>query len=213
MANEKETAFENKNVVVEKKEGSVLVKVNTRIYPLAVIYQAADVLIDKNYVFLDGDPEKEVMVTIKPKSNDTDLEEVAGEFADELLNYAAYFVRSTLNRDLRQVILKRAFFTVLGEAAMSKDFEEKLAEKETVCVGIKVPVYEGDRKVPVGEGKVPEPGLQEMGFNANGSPAGENCQSEEFDVKDVLKPWDEQSGRLESGPVDEQSLKKQKPRA
>jgi len=90
-----------KNVSFDIKEGATEIKINSKVYPLDVIYQAADVFVDKAYAYLDGDPEKEIIVTLKPKGQDTGLESLAGDFKNELVNYAAYFVRAQVNHNIR----------------------------------------------------------------------------------------------------------------
>ncbi|MBN2094935.1 MAG: hypothetical protein JW727_02710 [Candidatus Aenigmarchaeota archaeon] len=178
-------------IVVEKAQGSVLVKIAPKIYPLPIIYQAADVFIDKNYVFLDGDPEKEVLVTIKPKDSSADLEAIAGDFHNELLNYSAYFVRAATNRDLRELILKRAFFSVKMDAQEDEAFREKLDEKEVIDIGTKVPIFgdlEQNEQTPLAGGC--------------GSRSSDAIWSEEddFDLDEISKPWDEQKGKMDSLP-------------
>jgi len=181
------------NIRIEEKENSVLVRINPKIYPLPIIYQAADVFIDKNYVFLDGDPEKEVLVTIKPKDKE-DLEKVAGDFHNELLNYSAYFVRAAVNRDLREQMLKRAFFSVAGTHPVDEKFKEKLAEKEKIDIGTKVPIFgeEGSEAIETEENK--ESGKKEE------IEKYEEVEEEEFDLEEIAKPWEEQKGRIEGFP-------------
>ena len=46
---------------------SVKVSVDTKIYPLDVIYSSAYVFLDKAYILLDGNPEEVVVVELRPK--------------------------------------------------------------------------------------------------------------------------------------------------
>jgi len=201
-------------IKIEKKENSVLVKINTKVYPLPIIYQAADVFIDRCYVFLDGDPEKEVLVTIKPKEGNADLEKVAGDFHNELLNYSAYFVRAAVNRDLREQMLKRAFFSVTGEKPRDEEFKEKLAEKEKIDIGTKVPIF-GEESSESIETKENE---KESDLNAEGESKEEiektkkqhpDETKEEFDLKEIAKPWEEQKGRIDGFPEELKKGKKE----
>ena len=160
-----------KNVSIDIKEGSVELKINAKVYPVGIIYQAADVFIDKAYVCLDGDPEKEIIVTLKPKEQDTGLEALAGDFQNELVNYAAYFVRAQVNRDIREAMLKRAFFSVMPnegkkETSQEKEFESKKLEKVKIDIGTKVPIMDDVEK----------------------------CDAS---MEDIAKPWDEQKGKIE----------------
>ncbi len=205
--------MEEKNIKIEKKENSVLVKINPKIYPLPIIYQAADVFIDKNFVFLDGDPEKEVLVTIKPKKKEN-LEKIAGDFNNELLNYSAYFVRAATNRDLREQMLKRAFFTVTGDKPRDEEFKEKLSEKEKIDIGTKVPIFgeessenietegtekEGEKSNLDADEEAREEEKKET-KKTEKPQTKETEEKEEFDLEEITKPWEEQKGKIEDFP-------------
>lgn len=159
---------------IDKKAGELSVTVNPKIYPLPLVYQAADVFIDRAYVVLDGDPEKEIKVLIRPKSKGVSLERIAGDFNNELLNYAAYFVRSQVNKDLRNSIVERAFQTASGERA---GFEEIEAQKKKVDLGTKVPLV----------GETPKKKMPK------GNPRAES---------DIFLPWEKQKGAIRKGPKD-----------
>lgn len=127
---------------VDKKNNAVFIPVNPKIYPLPIIYQAADVFIDRAHVILDGNPERSVVVMMKPKAGKADLEGLAGEFNNELLNYAAYFVRSQINKDLKDAIIKRAFMTASGR----QEGPVALPEQKRIDLGTKVPLVADDKK-------------------------------------------------------------------
>ena len=63
----------------EIRDGSVFVSVNPRIYPLDIIFSAAFIFTDKNYIILDGNPEEEILVQIKPKEKIDDVGKIAME--------------------------------------------------------------------------------------------------------------------------------------
>jgi hypothetical protein len=42
-----------------------VLKINPKIYNLRVIYSCAYVFLDRAYIFLEGDPKKEILVRIK----------------------------------------------------------------------------------------------------------------------------------------------------
>lgn len=95
----------------EIKDGSAFVSVNPKIYPLDVIFSAAYVFTDKNYIVLDGNPEEEVIVEIKPKEKTDEMEKIAMEFNNELVNYGSYAVQLARNAHLREHILHRVLQT------------------------------------------------------------------------------------------------------
>jgi len=173
------------NMEIDEKDKCVVIKVNPKIYPLPVVYQAAEVFIDKCFVFLDGDPEKEIKVFLKPKEESLDLKALGGEFNNELLNYSALVIRAMMNKELRELIVKRAFFTVAEvekekEERLEEKFEEKLAEKEKIDIGARVPIV-GENQEDIGE---------------------------EFDLEEIAKPWEEQKGAIKE-PVEKLLEEKQ----
>ncbi len=104
-------------------EGShAKVRVNPKIYSLAVVQSAAFSLLDKGYFFIGGDSETGFLVEIWPRkgSNQEDLLETGKAFNDELLNYAVYALQSESNKPLREAILRAAFFAVQQPSVAAK---------------------------------------------------------------------------------------------
>ncbi|MCX6745856.1 MAG: hypothetical protein NTX00_02430 [Candidatus Parcubacteria bacterium] len=105
--------------------------INTKIYSLKAIYQAAYLFLDKVYVFLDGDPEKEIKVIMKlkrpsfanasssvPQSETSEdksagLEQIAGEFYNELLNQLLREKVSESNAKIREYIVSAALYNAV----------------------------------------------------------------------------------------------------
>ncbi len=99
---------------MEIGKDSVLLSVNPKIYPLEAVYSAAYVFLDKVYLLLDGDPESEVIVELKPKNkpkNKEELEALGREFNNELINYSDYQKRSEKTARIRELIMQRALLT------------------------------------------------------------------------------------------------------
>jgi hypothetical protein len=117
--------------------------INTKIYPLAAIYQAAYFFLDKVYVFLDGEPKKEIKVLMKLKSASDDgsprlgsgqaltkttlaeLEKIAGEFYNELLNQLLREKVNATNAKIREYIVAQALYS-----AVPNEVDELLKEVE-----------------------------------------------------------------------------------
>ena len=96
------------NLKINEKEGYALFSINPRIYPLDIIYSASYILMDKAYIFLDGDPEEEILVEIRKKEEiEEDLKQVVYAFNNELLNYAVYRKQSERNKKIRETILQK----------------------------------------------------------------------------------------------------------
>ncbi len=126
-----------KNIELKPRENLAVISVNPKVFALEVIYAAAYVLLDKAYFILDGDPEEEIKVTMKPKKKmqKNEIEELALKFYDELINYSMYVVQAARNQAVREAIIKRAFATNLaGDIAAernsySKGYSHTLKEK------------------------------------------------------------------------------------
>ena len=96
------------NFEVDKKENIVLVSVNPKIFPLPVIFSASYLLMDKAFIVIDGNPETEVVVSLRARKKQG-LEELARQFNDELLNYAVNSEESRKTKELRSELVKQAF--------------------------------------------------------------------------------------------------------
>jgi len=92
------------------ENNSIILNINPKIYPLEIVYSAAYVFLDKSYILLDGDPEKEISIRLKPKEGQ-DLEKLGNEFLNELINYADYKKRAEDTKTIRETLLQRALIT------------------------------------------------------------------------------------------------------
>jgi His-Xaa-Ser system protein HxsD len=100
------------NLEIHKKDNFVTISINPNLYPLEVIYSAAYIFINRAYVMIDGHPEGEILVQLRPKTNiNTDAETLGREFNNELINYMTYLQRAARSQNIRESILKRALET------------------------------------------------------------------------------------------------------
>jgi len=125
------------NIKTQKAKNQLTILLNPKLYPLEAIYSACYVFIDRAYLFLDGDPKKEVKVFIKGKGNLTPkkLEALAGEFENELLNCALRAAIAKNTKKVRETIVERALFSALPHEEASQD-EEQIEDDP---LGIAVP--------------------------------------------------------------------------
>ena len=115
-----------KNYSLDEKDKSVLIKINSNIYPLEVIYSAAYVFLDRAYVIIDsGDSKEEILVQLKAKEPKQDLEEIAQSFNNELVSYAVYVVQAARSSSIRQAIVEAALSPV-KETEESEFIEDPL---------------------------------------------------------------------------------------
>lgn len=175
-----------KNIELFPKEAKAIVSINPKIFPLEVIYAAAYVLLDKAYFIIDGDPEKDIRAIIRAKNEkarEKELEGIALQLHDELINYATYMVQAARNQAVREAIIKRALATnVKGEASIPTTEEY-------------YPEYEDEPlKEKAGEIKMPETALGEKGgeTKAQEAQSDEKAREEDLFIKDpegIAEPW------------------------
>ncbi len=113
------------NLEINKKEGFVMVSVNPKIYPLDVVLSSSYMFTDKNYVLVDGDPEEELIVELRPKDKNADIEKLGRDFNNELINYANYAVRAIQNQGMREAIIHRVLMT---NSAGRPDYRQPVEE-------------------------------------------------------------------------------------
>jgi len=91
---------------------AVTVPVDTRAYPLEVIYGAAYVLMDRAYVHLvpAGDGIVDVRLAGKEPLDTKGLRDLGGTFANELVNQALRVTLDESGRKLREYIVAKAHF-------------------------------------------------------------------------------------------------------
>jgi len=116
------TSYKIKNFDVNKKENLVIIHIDTKIFPLEIVYSAAYMFLDKYYVTLDGDPKKRIDIQIKPKNKiKVDFEKLVGEFNNELINYSVYAIQAARTNQIREVLIKRAMESVENKEASDEE--------------------------------------------------------------------------------------------
>ncbi len=110
----------------EKEEGWIKVPVDLKVYPLQSIHSAGYVFMDRANVKVEEEKKDLVAVWLKPKKEKQDLESLALEFTDELLNYSHYFSSLKTNADNMKALLQRALFS--ASPSVVKEAEEKEIE-------------------------------------------------------------------------------------
>jgi hypothetical protein len=117
----------------EKTEGWIKVPVDLKVYPLQSVHSAGYAFMDRAHVRLEEDKKGVADVWLKPKNENQDLEELALDFSDELLNYAHYFSSLKTNADNMKMLLQRALFSAspsIVKEAEEKEIEDLIKELE-----------------------------------------------------------------------------------
>jgi len=74
------------NIEIDKKQNYVLISLNPSLYPVHVVLAAAEKLMSRACIILDGDPAEEILVEIRPKGSKEDLKKLAFDFNNQLIN-------------------------------------------------------------------------------------------------------------------------------
>ena len=110
----------------EKLDDWVKVPVDLKVYPLQSVHSSGYAFMDRAHVRLEEEKKDRVAVWLKPKKDKQDLQKLALEFSDELLNYAHYFSSLKINAENMKILLQRALFS--ASPSIVKDAEEKEIE-------------------------------------------------------------------------------------
>ncbi len=110
----------------KEAEGGVIVPVSLKLYTLQAVQSASYAYMDRAHVRLEDEKKDSITVWLKPKNEKHDLQKLALEFSDELLNYAHYFSSLKANAENMKVLLQRALFS--ASPSIVKEAEEKEIE-------------------------------------------------------------------------------------
>ncbi|MDI6777703.1 MAG: His-Xaa-Ser system protein HxsD [Patescibacteria group bacterium] len=138
---------------IDLKNNEVVFWLDSKIYSLESIYNTAYVFLDRAYVFLDGDPEKEIEVHLKGKEelDGKKLEALQGEFLNELLNFLLRTKIAKRNKKIREYIIASALVSGLPNSFVSpNEDKETKAGWQDDPLGIAVPWEEKNQK-PTGK--------------------------------------------------------------
>lgn len=123
----------NQTKFVKPKENQIVFWLNSKTYPLEAVYSAAYTFLDKVYVYLDGDPKKEIIVSLKGKKklNKKQIQALKGEFCNELLNYVLRVKIAKRNQKVKDFIVGTALVSALPqELSVQTAKPETLAEAD-----------------------------------------------------------------------------------
>lgn len=117
---------EGGNITFDTEGQYIKFYINSKIYPLNVVSQAAYALMDRAAVVLSGNPDGHLVAEIRPIKTNHDLNLLIKEFNDELLNYSSFFFFSEKSYEFRNALLS----SILQGPVQSKP-ETKTTQQET----------------------------------------------------------------------------------
>ncbi|MDD4182210.1 MAG: hypothetical protein PHT53_00085 [Candidatus Omnitrophica bacterium] len=113
--------------ILEKGNGWVKLRVDPKIYPLATVYSASYVFLDRAYVYLDKEKKNKITIWLFSKDKKELLDDLGMQFYNELINYAHYFTSLRANADTLKILMQKALFSAapsLAEEAATKEVDE-----------------------------------------------------------------------------------------
>jgi len=116
--------------------GSAKLTVNQKVYSLPTIYSAGYVFLDRAYLYLDKDAKGRIIIWLFPKNKKENLEKLAMDFYNELINYAHYNTSLKANSEVIKMLMQRALFSAApslaqeAEEAEIQDLIKELEEEE-----------------------------------------------------------------------------------
>jgi len=124
------------------KDNIIRFSFNLKDYPLEAVYGAAYVFVDRAYIFLESGAASKIKVSLKGKKKLAlqKLEELKGEFLNELLNYALRIKLAKGNRKVKEYIISQALLSAIGtESSKEADKQEQEMKYEDDPLGIAIP--------------------------------------------------------------------------
>ena len=118
----------------EEADDWVKVPVDLKVYPLQSVHSSGYAFMDRAHVRLEEEKKDTIAVWLKPKNDKQDLQKLALEFSDELLNYAHYFSSLKTNAENMKILLQRALFSAspsIVKEAEDKEIENLIKELES----------------------------------------------------------------------------------
>ncbi|TRZ51831.1 MAG: hypothetical protein D4S01_03985 [Dehalococcoidia bacterium] len=104
------------------KNGYARLKVSSKAYTLSSIYAAGYVFLERAYIILDNEKDS-FLVYLYPQKDKKNLQRLALDFYNELLNYSHYFSRLKANAESIKILMQRALFS--ASPALAQEAEEK----------------------------------------------------------------------------------------
>lgn len=115
------------DVIESLENGQLILKVDSTVYSKPCLFRTCYKFTDRCYVFLsrDEDNQKTIITVLSPKAESVDLNQLSGEFFNELLDQQ---VRDSLSKEtgeLRNLIVAQAFAegNLLDESRDEGDYE------------------------------------------------------------------------------------------
>lgn len=141
MTEQPQPEAEMEDFAFDLGEREISFSIDEELYALDAIYGASYLFVDRCYLFLSRPAERKVHVRLRTKepSSEAELEALAGEFANELLNSQLRFRIGRATAGIRAQYMARAFFGSGGSSTI-QDLLAELDAEELAEDALEVPV-------------------------------------------------------------------------
>jgi len=95
---------------IEMHQDHMIVSLNPGVFPLPVVYSAAESFLETNYLVIRGDPEEEIIVEFRLRQHG-DLEQIGREFNNQLIYHLEEYLESEQGEEFMKRIMQRALAT------------------------------------------------------------------------------------------------------
>jgi His-Xaa-Ser system protein HxsD len=96
-------------VWTERRGDGLVLRVDSRVYSEEAIFRACYIFTDRCYLLLDRDGSDHIIVRFRARQESATLDQVVGEFANELLNQRLRIGLARETKQLRERIVAQAF--------------------------------------------------------------------------------------------------------
>lgn len=94
---------------VDVQQDAMMLRVDRRVYPDEALFRTCYVFTDRCYLFLERDGADHITIRFRRRQDNADLQRVIGEFGNDLINQCLRITLGRETRDIRQLIVQRAF--------------------------------------------------------------------------------------------------------
>jgi His-Xaa-Ser system protein HxsD len=96
--------------VQDATDDSLIIAVSTDLYSIGALFRVCYLFTDRCYLFLShGEGSQVIQVLITRKNPDTNLNQICGEFSNELINQKVRLDIADETRTIRELIVAQAF--------------------------------------------------------------------------------------------------------
>ena len=132
---------ESNDLLFSIKDNQISLELDEDVYPLDAIYGTSYLFIDRCYVFLDRAADKKVTLRLRGKNKleQPQLEALAGEFANELLNQILRFRIGASTAKIREYYMARAFVSHPAQSsidALLAELDEEELEDDDLEISV-----------------------------------------------------------------------------